>query len=134
MGSKSKIEWTDSTWSPFRARNLASRKMGHFCVHKSAACANCYAEALQARFGNPVRFHAADGAGYRFWAERMREIDPRNPEVAARLAGAVTHFRRYDDARREGMAAAMEEVLALPGLSKNSREVLTRALGSGTRP
>ena len=78
---------------------------------------------------NPVRFHAADGAGYRFWAERMREIDPLNPEVAARLAGAVTHFRRYDDARRERMATAMEEVLALPALSKNTREVLTRALG-----
>ena len=80
-------------------------------------------------FGNPSRFHAADGAGYRFWVERMRELDPRNPEVAARLAGAVTHFRRYDDARRDAMAAAMEEVLALPTLSKNTREVLARALG-----
>ena len=80
--------------------------------------------------GNPVRFHAADGAGYRFWTERMREIDPLNPEVAARLAGAVTHFRRYDDTRREGMATAMEEVLALPALSKNTHEILTRALGS----
>ena len=80
--------------------------------------------------GNPVRFHAVDGKGYRFWVERMREIDPLNPEVAARLAGAVSHFRRYDDARRESMASAMEEVLALPALSKNTREVLTRALGS----
>ena len=80
-------------------------------------------------FGNPSRFHAADGAGYRFWVERMQELDPRNPEVAARLAGAVTHFRRYDDARREAMAAAMEEVLALPSLSKNTREILARALG-----
>ena len=80
-------------------------------------------------FGNPVRFHAADGAGYRFWAERVREIDPLNAEVAARLAGAVTHFRRYDDARRESMRVAMEEVLALPSLSMNSREVLGRALG-----
>ena len=80
-------------------------------------------------FGNPSRFHAADGAGYRFWAERMNELDPRNPEVAARLAGAVTHFKRYDDTRREGMTAAMEEVLALPSLSKNTREILVRALG-----
>ena len=79
-------------------------------------------------FGNPARFHAAGGAGYRFWVERMRELDPRNPEVAARLAGAVTHFRRYDDARRDAMAVAMEEVLALPALSKNTREVLARAL------
>ena len=85
-------------------------------------------------FGNPARFHAADGAGYRFWVERMREIDPRNPEVAARLAGAVSHFRRYDDARREAMAAAMEEVLTLPALSKNTREVLNRALGARTGP
>ena len=83
-------------------------------------------------FGNPVRFHAADGAGYRFWAERMREIDPRNAEVAARLAGAVTHFRRYDDARRESMQGAMDEVLALPSLSMNTREVLRRALEPGT--
>ena len=81
-------------------------------------------------FGNPARFHAADGAGYRFWVERMRELDPRNPEVAARLAGAVSHFRRYDDTRRERMAAAMEEVLAQPKLSKNTREILARALGS----
>ena len=81
-------------------------------------------------FGNPVRFHSANGEGYRFWVERMRELDPRNPEVAARLAGAVTHFRRHDDTRRERMAAAMEEVLAQPNLSKNTREVLTRALGS----
>ena len=79
-------------------------------------------------FGNPARFHAADGSGYRFWSEWMRELDPRNPEVAARLASAVSHFRRYDDARRDRMAAAMREVLALPSLSKNTGEVLTRAL------
>ena len=79
-------------------------------------------------FGNPIRFHAADGAGYRFWAERMREIDPRNPEVAARLAGALSHFRRYDGPRRDAMADAMDEVLTLPALSKNTREVLSRAL------
>ena len=81
-------------------------------------------------FHNPVRFHDADGAGYRFWVERMREIDPLNPEVAARLAGALSHFRRYDDTRRERMAAAIEEVLGLLSLSKNTREVLTRTLGS----
>ena len=84
-------------------------------------------------FNNPVRFHAADGSGYRFWSEQMRELDPLNPEGAARLAGAVSHFRRYDDARREAMATAMEEVLALPALSKNSAEVLGRALGDSGR-
>ena len=68
--------------------------------------------------GNPVRFHAADGKGYRFWVERMREIDPLNPEVAARLAGAVSHFRpRRRSPREHGLrdgrspcpAGALEE-------------------------
>ena len=81
-------------------------------------------------FGNPTRFHAADGRGYRFWCERMRELDPLNPEVAARLAGALSHFRRYDDTRRERMAAAMHEILVIPSLSKNTHEVLARALES----
>ena len=78
--------------------------------------------------GNPVRFHAADGAGYRFWEERVREIDPRNPELAARLAGVMSHWRRYDDARRDRMGAALETVLSVPGLSKNTTEVLARIL------
>ena len=78
--------------------------------------------------GNPVHFHAADGSGYRFWEDRMREIDPRNPEVAARLAGVMAHWRRYDEARRDRMGAAMESVLAMPGVSRNTDEVLARFL------
>ena len=78
--------------------------------------------------GNPVRFHAADGSGYRFWEDRMRETDPRNPEVAAHLAGVMAHWRRYDDARRDRMGAAMESVLAMREVSKNTDEVLTRIL------
>ena len=78
--------------------------------------------------GNPVRFHAPDGSGYHFWADRIREIDPRNPEVAAHLAGVMAHWRRHDDARRDRMGAAMEAVLAIPDLSRNSDEVLTRIL------
>ena len=78
--------------------------------------------------GNPVHFHAADGSGYRFWADRMREIDPLIPEVAARLAGVMAHWRRYDDTRRERMGAAMESVLAMPGVSRNTNEVLGRIL------
>ena len=78
--------------------------------------------------GNPVRFHARDGSGYRFWADRMREIDPRNPEVAAHLAGVMADWRRHGPARRDPMGAAMEEVLAIPNLSRNTDEVLTRIL------
>ena len=78
--------------------------------------------------GNAAHFHAVDGSGYRFWAERMREIDPLIPEVSARLAGVMSDWRRHDDARRDGMGSAMESVLAMPELSRNANEVLTRIL------
>ena len=43
--------------------------------------------ALIRGFGaNHVRFHAADGAGYRFIAEQILKLDAINPQVAARIA------------------------------------------------
>jgi protein gp37 len=60
------IEWTHRpgtigvTWNPIRALNHATGKVGHFCVHESAGCAHCYAEAWQKRLGNPVRYAAQD--------------------------------------------------------------------------
>jgi protein gp37 len=60
MGDGSAIEWTDATWNPLRARNVVTGRTGHFCVHVSEGCRNCYAERLQPRFGNPVRYAAQD--------------------------------------------------------------------------
>ncbi len=54
------IEWTDETWNPIRARNRETGKVGHFCVHVSPGCQGCYAERLQKRFNNPVRYAAQD--------------------------------------------------------------------------
>ncbi len=62
MAERSKIEWTDATWNPLRARNRATGKVGHYCVHASEACRNCYSEDWQARFQNPIRFAAQDRA------------------------------------------------------------------------
>jgi len=57
----SKIEWTDESWNPIRARNKETGGVGHFCVKVSAGCQGCYAEAMQKRlFNNPVRYAAQD--------------------------------------------------------------------------
>ena len=45
---------------------------------------------------NPLRFHAADGAGYASCAERVLELDPLNPQIAARLLQSLVRWRRYD--------------------------------------
>lgn len=54
------IEWTDESWNPIRARNLATGKLGHFCVRVSPGCLNCYAATQQPRYGNPIRYAAQD--------------------------------------------------------------------------
>jgi protein gp37 len=41
--NRTKIEWTDYTWNPIKAWNLATRDVGHYCEKISPACANCYA-------------------------------------------------------------------------------------------
>jgi aminopeptidase N len=77
---------------------------------------------------NPVGFHRRDGAGYRLLAERVIELDRRNPQVAARLLGALGRWRRYDEGRQGLMRAALERVLAAPGLSRDSFEIASKSL------
>ncbi len=78
--------------------------------------------------GNPAAFHRSDASGYVFWSERVIEIDAINPQVAARLARAMDRWRKlaqpYQDAARE----AIKRVAAKADLSKDVREVVTRAL------
>jgi aminopeptidase N len=78
--------------------------------------------------GNPVRFHSADGAGYRFLADRVLELDPQNPQIASRLLQSLARWRRYDPGRRDLMRGALERVLAAPELSKDSYEVASKCL------
>ncbi len=79
--------------------------------------------------GNPVRFHAADGAGYRFLADRILELDPLNPQIASRLLYPMTRWRRYDEIRQALMRAQLERVLEVEGLSNDVYEVVSKSLG-----
>lgn len=63
LGSKTSIEWTrgedgtpGATWTPIRARNKATGKIGWHCVHESEACRFCYAESLNLRLGTGLPF------------------------------------------------------------------------------
>ena len=78
--------------------------------------------------GNQVRFHAANGSGYAFAAEQIVAIDPLNPQVAARLARSFDRWRKFDAARQAHARAALERIRDTAGLSKDTFEVVTRAL------
>ncbi len=63
MGANTGIEWTDSTWSPIRALNRATGKVGWHCEHMSEGCRFCYAEGINRRLGTGLDFkpgHRAD--------------------------------------------------------------------------
>jgi aminopeptidase N len=79
---------------------------------------------------NPGCFHAADGSGYRFWAERVIELDAINPQVAARLARAASSWKKLEPTRQGLLKAALESIAARSGLSKDTFEVVTKSLAA----
>src|SRR6185436_19626020 len=72
---------------------------------------------------NHLRFHNADGSGYRLVGDVIRGLDPLNPQVEARLAGAFESWRRYDPGCQTQMRAELSAIRDLPGLSPNLLEV-----------
>lgn len=56
MADKTSIEWTDSSWSPIRARNLTTGKIGWHCEHATTGCEFCYAEGMNKRLGTGLPF------------------------------------------------------------------------------
>jgi aminopeptidase N len=77
---------------------------------------------------NQVRFHAADGQGYAFLAEQVTALDSLNPQVAARLARALDRWRKFDAQRQAHARVALERIRDTAGLSRDTFEVVTRAL------
>ncbi|MGE5270374.1 MAG: aminopeptidase N [Thiohalocapsa sp.] len=81
--------------------------------------------------GNPLHFHAASGEGYAFLADEVLALDQPNPQLAARLVQPLGQWRRYDAARQGLMRAALDRILAAPGLSPNTYEMVAKSLAAG---
>lgn len=77
---------------------------------------------------NPLHFHAPDASGYQFVTEQLLATDPKNPQVAARLASAFNLWKRYEPARREKMRDALVQIIDAPNLSRDVGEIVERAL------
>jgi aminopeptidase N len=77
---------------------------------------------------NAVRFHAADGSGYAFAAEQISTLDAINPQIAARLARGFDRWRKVDAGRQAHARAALERIKATKDLSKDTGEVVEKAL------
>lgn len=80
--------------------------------------------------GNPARFHARDGAAYRFFADWVIRMDGVNPQTAARTAGAFETWRRYDGERQALIRTELERIAGHDGLSRDTSEMVSRMLGA----
>ncbi len=78
--------------------------------------------------GNPAHFHAADGGGYRFLADRVIELNAINPQVASRMITPLLRWRRFDETRQAHMRQQLERIGATPELSKDVYEKVSKAL------
>jgi len=80
---------------------------------------------------NPVRFHQADGQGYRFLADRVIELDVLNPQVAARMLRIISRWHRYDEARQQLMRTQLERIAATDDISRDVFEIASKSLKAG---
>jgi aminopeptidase N len=78
---------------------------------------------------NPTQFNRADGAGYDFVAGNVLALDPKNPQLAARLATAFRTWRTLEPGRRGKAQAALERIKATLNLSRDLADIVERALG-----
>jgi aminopeptidase N len=83
--------------------------------------------------GNLTRFHATDGSGYAFVAEQVRRLDGLNPQVAARMAGVFSRWRRFGE-RGQMMRDQLRYIAASDGLSGDVYEIVTKSLEEASKP
>ena len=78
---------------------------------------------------NPAAFHAADGAGYRMIADLILELDPLNPQTAARFVPPLGRWRRIEPIRAALMRTELERIASAETLSRDTHEQVARSLG-----
>ena len=77
---------------------------------------------------NVPHFHAEDGSGYRFIADKVIEIDRFNPQVAARLVQAFNLCDKLEPHRKNLVKQELQRIQAQEGLSKDVGEIVGKIL------
>jgi aminopeptidase N len=80
--------------------------------------------------GNVTQFNRADGLGYDFVADTVLALDPKNPQISARLATAFRTWRTLESGRRARAESALKRIKAAPGLSRDLADIVERALAA----
>ncbi|MCB5202846.1 aminopeptidase N [Neorhizobium sp. T786] len=79
-------------------------------------------------FSNPTGFNRADGEGYRFLAEQILAIDPKNPQLAARILTSMRSWRLLEPMRADHARSALMTIERSATLSTDVRDIVERIL------
>ena len=77
---------------------------------------------------NTPNFHAVDGSGYAFLADKVIELDALNPQMAARMLSPLTRWQRFDLHQQEMMQRQLKRIKNSGELSADLFEVLEKSL------
>jgi len=77
---------------------------------------------------NTPNFHAVDGSGYAFLADKVIKLDALNPQMAARMLSPLTRWQRFDLHQQEMMYAQLQRIKNSGELSADLFEVLEKSL------
>lgn len=77
---------------------------------------------------NPINFHREDGKGYAFLADRIIELNAVNPQVASRLSGIMSRWRKYEPVLADQMQTQLKRIMAEPSLSPDVYEIVSKSL------
>jgi aminopeptidase N len=83
---------------------------------------------LGAMMANSGAFHQSDGSGYALAAQKLLQLDAINPQVAARLANPLVHWRRLVVEQEALMKSQVEAMLSSGKMSNDLNELLTTSL------
>ncbi|WP_345979366.1 aminopeptidase N [Sulfurimonas sp. HSL3-2] len=73
-------------------------------------------------------FHAKDGSGYKFIADKIIEIDRINAQIASGLAGAFKIYGKLDVYHKNVMKEQLERIIETNNLSDNTFEIVSKIL------
>ncbi|MDX3927412.1 MAG: aminopeptidase N [Shinella sp.] len=79
-------------------------------------------------FSNPTGFNRADGESYRFLAGQILAIDPKNPQLAARILTSMRSWRSLEEGRADHARNALRSIAAAKKLSPDVSDIVERML------
>jgi len=79
-------------------------------------------------YAGNVQFHATNGEGYEFLADKIIEIDKFNPSMSAGLSKCFRKYAKMDEGRKALMKEHMERILAVSDISKDAYEIVSKTL------